>query len=289
MSVGMRLGDLVGIGAYYLLGSERRKAHTHILIAFGKEKSPKDVKRIAKASFRNLAKNAVELVNLPRIRGNIDSHFFVEGEEYLQQAFSQGSGVLWITGHIGNWELMGFYWAARGYPINVIARRVYDTRLNDLLMRFRQHAGVNTIFRDTPQAGREILKALKGKEILAMLIDQDTKVKGVMVDFFGQKANTPAGAAILATKRAVPVIAGFINRMRDGRHRIEIYPPIELVHTEDFKKDIEQNTQRFNQIIERHIQEFPEDWIWIHRRWRRRVPYAPAVAQKEAHTDQSLS
>jgi KDO2-lipid IV(A) lauroyltransferase len=141
-------------------------------------------------------------------------------------------------------------------------------------------AGVSTILRDSPQAGREILQALKGNRILAMLIDQDTKVRGVMVDFFGRKANTAAGAAILARRLSVPVIAGFIHRTEDGCHRIKIYPPIEMTNTGDYRKDIEENTQKYTQIIEKHIKEFPEDWVWIHRRWRRHTPYLPVVPKE---------
>jgi hypothetical protein len=173
MSVGMRLGALLGLGAYYILTSERKKALTHLHIAFGKEKSFKEIKQIAKASFRNLGKNAIELINSAKMMNNIDTYFFIDGQEYLKQALSEGKGLLLLTAHMGNWELMAFYWAARGYPFRVIARKAYDTRLNDLLMRFRRKAGVQTIFRDSPRAGREILQALKRREVLAMIARHD--------------------------------------------------------------------------------------------------------------------
>ena len=106
-----------------------------------------------------------------------------------------------------------------------------------------------------------------------MLIDQDTKVKGVMVDFFGRKANTPIGPAVLARRRSIPVLAAFIHRISDRRHKIILCPEVDVVRTNDFKHDIEINTEKFSKIIENHIKEYPEDWVWMHRRWRRRTAY----------------
>jgi len=158
-----------------------------------------------------------------------------------------------------------------------VARAVYDERLNRLLLKSRQDASVRVILRDSPTAGREILQALKRGEVLGMLIDQDTRVKGVMADFFGQKANTPAGPAILAVRRRVPVLAGFIHRESDERHRIVIYPPLDVQRTGDLDRDVQVNTERFNQVIEQEIRRHPDQWVWMHRRWRRKVAYDPAL------------
>jgi lauroyl/myristoyl acyltransferase len=131
-------------------------------------------------------------------------------------------------------------------------------------------------------AGRGILKALKRKECLAMLIDQDTKVKGVMVDFFGRKANTPAGPALLACRKPIPVIAGFIHRVTDRSHEIVICPPVEIVRTGNEVQDVEVNTERFNKILENYIRRYPEQWVWMHRRWRRQMPYQGVSARQPA-------
>jgi KDO2-lipid IV(A) lauroyltransferase len=127
-----------------------------------------------------------------------------------------------------------------------------------------------------------MLKALKDGEVIGMLIDQDTQVKGVMADFFGRKANTPAGAAILARRRSIPVLAGFIHRTSDRSHRIVIHPPMEIIETEDVDRDILVNTERFNRVLEQEIRQDPEGWVWMHRRWMRDVAYQPAGGGADA-------
>jgi len=271
-----RLARWLGRISYYLLSRERKRALEHLRIAFPGEMSERRRRQIARRSFEHLALNAVELAQGRRIRSKLDALVTVVGQEHLDKALSLGQGVLWITGHLGNWELLAWYWAHKGYKLRVVAREVYDPRLNRLLMRFREEAGVPVILRDSPSAGREILKALKRKECLAMLIDQDTRVKGVMADFFGRKANTPAGPALLAVRQAVPVVAGFVHRISDCKHEIVISPPVEVIRTGDLEEDVRLNTERFNRILEGYIRAYPEQWVWMHRRWRRQKPYQAA-------------
>jgi KDO2-lipid IV(A) lauroyltransferase len=273
---GMRLGGVLGMLGYYLIPRERRRTLEHLRIAFSGEKGLAERKRIARNSFCNMGKNVVEMVNLSRVRPDLDRRVILEGRKHLDDALAQGRGVIWLTAHLGNWEMIGWTMACLGYPVNVVARAVYDERLNRLLLKYREDASVRVILRDSPSAGRQILQALKQGEILGMLIDQDTKVKGVMADFFGRKANTPAGPAILAVRRGVPVLPGFIHRVSNEKHRIVIYPPVEVQKTEDSDQDAVANTERFNQVIEREIRRYPDQWVWVHRRWRRKVAYDPA-------------
>ena len=273
LSLGIRLGGWLGSAAYYVLPRERNRALDHLSIAFSDEKSLSERRRIARHCFRNLGKNAVELVNFSRIKKDLDRRITLEGRAFLDETLAGGRGLIWITGHLGNWELMACYMAHKGYPFRVIAREVYDRRMNQLLLGFRAEAAVRVILRDSPSAGREILKALKEGEVIGMLIDQDTQVKGVMADFFGRKANTPSGVAILARRRSIPVLAGFIHRVSDRRHRIVIHPPLEIVETDDLDRDVLVNTERFNKVLEEHIREDPEGWVWMHRRWKREVAY----------------
>lgn len=269
----LRLARGLGSLSYYLLSRERKRALEHLRIVFAAEMSERRRRQIARRSFEHLAMNAAELAQGRRIRAKLDSVVTVVGQEHLDRALSHGQGVLWITGHLGNWELLAWYWAYKGHKLHVVAREVYDERLNRLLMQSRKEAGVSVILRDSPSAGREILRVLKRRECLAMLIDQDTRVKGVMAEFFGRKANTPAGPALLAVRQAVPVVAGFIRRVSYGKHEIVISPPVELIRTGDLEEDVRLNTERFNRILEGYIRAHPEQWVWMHRRWRRQKPY----------------
>ena len=277
LSFCIRLGGGIGLLAYYVLGRHRKRALEHLSIAFSDDMSPAEKSDLAKRSFQNLGKNGAELVNFHRLKKDLNEIVTGEGRHHLDSALARGKGVIWITAHLGNWELMAFYMAQR-YSLSVVAREVYDERLNKLLLGFRKDAAVQVILRDSPSAPREILKALKANNILGMLIDQDTKVKGIMADFFGLKANTPVGPATLARRGDVPVIAGFIHRLSDKRHRIVIEPVNDIVHTEDAQQDMADNTLLFNRVIERHIREHPGQWVWVHRRWRRQTAYQPVGA-----------
>jgi KDO2-lipid IV(A) lauroyltransferase len=278
LSLGIWIGGILGGVAYFILPRDRKRALEHLAIAFPSEMSLPERRRIARKCFQNLGKNAVELVNFPRLKRDLDRMITVEGRAYLDETLARGDGLIWITGHLGNWELMACYMAHKGYPFRVVAREIYEERLNRLLLGFRNEAAVRVILRDSPSSGRQMLRALKDGEVIGMLIDQDAQVKGVMADFFGRKANTPAGAAILARRRSIPVLAGFIHRVSGRRHRIVIHPPMEIIETNDADRDIVVNTERFNRVLEQHIREDPEGWVWMHRRWKREAAYQPVRA-----------
>ncbi len=276
LGLGIWTGGLLGRAAYCLLRRERSRALEHLDIALGSEMSRGQRKRIAARCFQNLGKNAVELVNFPRLRRALGQTIKLEGREFLDETLARGKGVIWITGHLGNWELMACYMASLGYPFRVVAREIDDARLNRLLLGFRAEASVRVILRDSPAAGRLMLQALRSGEVIGMLIDQDTQVRGVMADFFGCKSNTPAGPAILARRRSIPVLAGCIHRISNRRHRIVIRPPIEISHTDDEQDDIVTTTERFNRVLEEEIRDDPEGWVWMHRRWMRKAAWEPA-------------
>jgi Kdo2-lipid IVA lauroyltransferase/acyltransferase len=274
--IGLRVGALLGAVAFYVLRRERQRALDHLAIALSQEMDAAQRHRVARACFANLGMNLVEIVNYPRIKKHLSRQISVEGLEHLDHALAEGRGVLWITAHLGNWELLACEMVRRGYPINVVARQVYDERLNRLLVGFREREGVRVILRESPAAGRQILQVLKTGQVLAMLIDQDTTVKGVMAEFFRRRANTPAGPAILVRRRRIPVVAGFIHRASSREHRITIYPAIPVEFTDDLSRDVQVITERFNRLIEQQIRKHPQQWVWIHRRWRRRTAYDAA-------------
>lgn len=267
---GIKLGRLLGRIAYYLLPRERRLALAHLALAFGQESSAKKLKDIAKKSFENLGKNFFELLNLSKIIDNFPNRVRIEGRQWLDQALNEGKGVLWVTGHIGNWELMAAMIARLGYSMNAIGRSVYDKRINTLLLKLRAENKVNTIVRGEPSAGNKILSCLQRNEILGILIDQDTDVSGVFVNFLGKEAHTPTGAAALALRLNCPVIAGFISRREDESHKILFHPPLKIIRTGKREDDIFRNTAMFTEIIEQQIRADPSQWVWMHRRWRKR-------------------
>jgi len=264
--VGDRLGQLL----YRLLPTARRLALEHLTLAFGDDLSPAAREHLARASFANIARCFCELAKIDEIRARRDTYFEVEGWEHAASVLSAGKGGVVITGHIGNWELLAAYFAWQGLPIAAIARRIYAERVNQIIVDFRTRQGIETILRESPQAARQILAAIKRNSLLAMVIDQDTHTPSISVPFFGRLARTPAAAASLATRRQLPVLAVFIQRRPEGGQRITIRPPLRPPRTGDRAADIRTLTRQFSEVLEAQIRKNPAEWVWWHRRWRRR-------------------
>ena len=265
--VAVFLGGRLGIFLYYILRRERIASFHNLKIAFGDAKDHVESTRIIKNSFIHLGKSLIEVLVLPHLKPHeLDSLVSWEGEEYLKN--TDEKGVILITGHIGNWELMGAAIAHRGYPIHAIAAPLYNSRIDQFVIQLRSLFGVRTISRGTPSSSRKILEVLRKKEILALLIDQDTRVDGVFVPFFNKKAYTPAGAAQLAVRANAVTVMAFITRLPNNRHQITIEKQLTLFRSEDKKSNIENNTALFTSHIERKIRMNPSQWVWMHKRWK---------------------
>ncbi|MBI3609723.1 MAG: lysophospholipid acyltransferase family protein [Nitrospirae bacterium] len=266
--LGLQLGSGLGSMAYFFLYKERRRALHHLRSALGGERSPEDCRRIALESFRNLGKTFFEVLTLDRLtRDEIDRLVRFEGEESLKAAAALGRGVIFITGHIGNWELLAMAVAAR-YPLAVVAAPIYDPRVEKIIVRLRAAHGVETLIRNSPGYLRRLIAMLRRGGVAGLLIDQDTKTEGVFVPFFHREAYTPTGAASLAFRTGAAVVAGFILRDSTDRHRVILQGPLTLTRSGEMEQDIRNETARFTKMIENQIRKTPEQWIWMHRRWR---------------------
>ncbi|MEK6656035.1 MAG: lysophospholipid acyltransferase family protein [Nitrospirota bacterium] len=269
MKTGLRISEFLGKLVYYIFKREKKKTIRNLKAAFP-EKNETEIRSIAIGCFENLGKGLFELINLPKLnKDNLNKIVKIEGEDYVKEALLKGKGFIFVTGHIGNWELMGAVFGIKGYKVNVIAAPLYDNRINELLIRQRAVHNVRVILRGSHNIKREIIKALHNNESLSMLIDQDTKVPGVFVDFFGRQAYTPLGAASIALRTGSPVLMGFITRQSDNTHKITIGPTLNLINTGDRESDIRENTLLFTKIIEKQIRKTPEQWVWMHNRWKK--------------------
>jgi len=256
---GRRLGDL----AWHVARRDRRRSLTHLAIAFP-ELAETERTRIARAGFRHLATNVTELLHLRGRPGlEVLEHVEVEGWDRIETLRRAGRPLLVLTGHCGNWELLGPVFQALGVPLSAVVRAPDEPRFQRLLDDLRRGFGTHTIERGSPGAVRELLSALREGRALMMLIDQDTRVEGVQVAFFGRLANTPVGAARLALKRDAAVVPAFMERRDDGRHLARFLPPLDL------PPDPTEATARMTSVIEDQIRRRPEQWVWMHRRWRR--------------------
>lgn len=269
LSVGLFIARAAGSAAFYMLPEYRRIAIENLKAAFGAEKTEAEIRTIARRVFENLAMIAVEMVRFPHInKENIDRYVRTENLEIFDESFRSGRGTIVLTGHFGNWELLAMTIRLKGYPGVAVGRKIYFHKYDDYLNSLRKIHDVNVI--DREQSIRSFLRVLKANKIVGILADQDVdSVDGVFVDFFGKSAYTPIGPVALAKVTGASIIPTFM--VREGlHHRFIVNEPICLVDTGDAEKDMVTNTQAWSRVLESFIRRYPEQWVWIHRRWKTR-------------------
>ncbi|MFA6141814.1 MAG: lysophospholipid acyltransferase family protein [Candidatus Omnitrophota bacterium] len=267
LNVGIHMAEALGRAAFNLLPKYRHLTINNLKAAFGSEKTEAEIQQIAKGVFINLAKSAAELVNFPKINeSNIRDYVTLKNPEILDSAFSKGKGVIIITAHIGNWELMAAGLRLYGYPGVTVGRRIYFHKYDKYLNYLRKTHDVNVIYRD--ESPRKILKVLRENRIVGIVADQDVDaVEGVFIDFFGKSAYTPAGPAMIAAVSKASLVPVFIVR-EGSRHELIVEKPIELTDTGNKEEDLIKNTQKWSNVVESYIRKYPDQWVWMHRRWK---------------------
>ncbi len=263
--LGVWIGGRLGAAAYHLLPRDRKRAGEHLRRAFP-DNNTAWISATARMSFIHLGKCMLEMMlTTPQ---QLAKRTSIVGYQNLKRAHDQGRGVIYVTGHIGNWELQGALVASK-FPLSVVAAPLEPEVVNDMVLDLRQRHGMSVILRGRPGASRELIRIFRENRILGLLIDQDTDVDGAFVDFMGSPAWTPTAAASMALKFNAPVVFGYARREADGRHRITIEGPLELIRTGNEENDIISNTAMFTKMLESSIRTEPTQWVWMHRRWRR--------------------
>lgn len=227
-------------------------------------------RRLARRSFQNLGMTLWETLALPRIRAEAERWLHLEGEAELRGVYEEGRGVVLITGHMANWELLSVAFDCMRIPAQAVVRSIVNTRLNDLVVKHRQSEYMQIVQRGSKESPRQLLNCIKQGDVLVVGIDHDVDVSGVFVDFFGIPANTPRVAASLALRMGVPVVSGFGRRRPDGSHLFHFRRIPVPKGLQDDKEGVRRYTQVFSDAMEAHIRECPEQWTWNHRRWKRR-------------------
>jgi KDO2-lipid IV(A) lauroyltransferase len=255
----------------------RKTAELNLRLAFPdwSEAQRKDVTR---KMVRNLGWMAAEFARFPRLtRENIEKVVILEGHENFLEGQRRGKGVLYLTGHIGAWELSSFAHALYGYPLHYMARPLDNERLDALVNKYRCASGNEPIFKN--ESARVMLKILKDSGTVGILTDQNTMPEeGVFVDFFGKSACTTTGLARVALHTGAAVVPGYAYWDESiQKYRLRFEPPVKLIRTGDTERDVFENTQRFTRVIEEIIRRHPDQWVWIHQRWKNRPKGEPPL------------
>ncbi|OGL45092.1 MAG: hypothetical protein A2149_03080 [Candidatus Schekmanbacteria bacterium RBG_16_38_11] len=255
---------------YYVDKKHRDITIENLKTAFGNEKSEKDIKSIAKKAYENLSLTFLDFCRIPKLtRENLNDIVTFENIDYVWSALARGKGIVFCTAHFGSWEILPHLFAISHKPFNIIVRPL-DSRVLDMVVsKYRSHSGNKIIAKKNGM--KHILRALQKKEIIGTLNDQNVKhSEGVFVDFFGKKACTNFALALLSLRTDVPVIPVFIIREGLSKHRVKFEKPVEIEKGIDRKKYLVDFTQAITTVIENYVREYPEQWFWVHRRWKTR-------------------
>ncbi len=255
----------------------RKTAEFNLQLAFP-EWTDAQRKDVTRKMVRNLGWMAAEFARLPRLtKENIEDVVILEGHENFLEGQQRGKGVLYLTGHIGAWELSSFAHALYGYPLHYMARPLDNKRLDALVNQYRCASGNRPIFKN--ESARVMLKILKDSGTVGILADQNTlPAEGAFVDFFGKLACTTTGLARVALHTGAAVVPGYAYWDETiQKYRLRFEPPVELIQTGDTERDVFENTQRFAKVIEQIIRKHPDQWVWVHKRWKTRPKGEPAL------------
>jgi KDO2-lipid IV(A) lauroyltransferase len=270
------LARAFGVGlaqVVYLLHVRLRQVGMRNLAMVFPQKSEAERARILRGEFTSLGRQLAELCQFPKYtRDNVEQVVVYDGLENYLQAHARGKGVLFLTAHFGGWELSAFTHSLHGHWMHVVVRAMDNVYLDGLIRNYRSMHGNKVVEKDDFVRG--LLAAMKAGEVVGILMDTNmTPPQGIFVDFFGIPACTASGMARISLRTDAAVVPTFtIWDTELKKYRLRFDPAVELVRTGDLEADIQANTQRFTSIIEDYVRKYPEQWLWVHRRWKTRPP-----------------
>lgn len=267
-SIAMKLGKGLGWLLYRADKRHRLVTQSNLKKVWGEKKSPQELERIARDCFTNIGLSVADICRSSCLnKDNINQFTEVIGLENLDNALKRGKGVIAIGGHFGIWEILGVSMALRGYPCSAVVRPLDNVYLNGLVENYRTRHGNKVIHKK--QALRKVLKCMRNNEIVSMIMDQNTaKREAVYSTFLGHPCYTLVAPVVLATKTNCALLPIFGVRQEKSKHKIFIEPEVVLEQTNDKERDLQVNTQKLNDIIGKYITKYPEQWLWLHRRWK---------------------
>lgn len=256
---------------FYLLHVRLRRVGMRNLELALPETSIPERKRILRGVFTSLGRQLAEVCQFPKYtRENVDKVVVYDGLENFQEAYAHGKGVLFLTAHFGAWELSAFAHSLHGHWLHIVMRPMDNLYLDRLIQSYRTMHGNKTVGKDDFVRG--LLAAMKCGETVGILMDTNmTPPQGVFVNFFGIPACTASGLARIALRTDAAVVPGFTIWDKDlGKYRLRFDPALKLIRTGDLEADIVANTQQFTKVIEDYVRQYPDQWLWVHRRWKTR-------------------
>jgi KDO2-lipid IV(A) lauroyltransferase len=270
---GLKLFGAIGCLARVLDRSDQRRIRSNLRAVFGGQWSPREIDSTARAVLPSLAKNLFDAVYLSRCSDREFNRLVTSDDlEQCRREQRRGKGLIMITAHLGCFESLLQFFARSGFPSFAVGRRSFDARIDSIIHELR--SGPNIAYMDRSGSSRAILRLLREGRAFGVLIDQDTGVEGVFAHFLGSIAYTPSAPVRIAMRLDIPAFVVTTARQPDGRHHVSLRGPVAMRRTGDFKCDLVHNVEKVNGYISEAIRRNPEQWVWMHKRWKRR-PDAP--------------
>jgi KDO2-lipid IV(A) lauroyltransferase len=268
----LALGRGLGSFVWRVVRFRREVVLDNMRHAFGSEMDERQIKALARSFYRNLGMTLMEFLSFPKLK-NADFLDLVdiEGVEYFQGIVEQGRGALLVSGHFGNWEMMGARVAAEGHKVSFIVKEQTNSRVDRIQNDIRHRAGIGTI-RSGGASIKEMVRALRNQELIGLVGDQDAGPEGYFTEFLGRQASVFRGTAYFAWKLKVPIITGYIFRQPDGRHKVMVDEPFAADPEWDEETAVARLTEIHTRRLEAAIRKAPDQYFWLHRRWKTRPP-----------------
>jgi len=274
------LARLLGNTASHFSPRHRRRVLGNLNLAFGSGKGREEKLEIYRQSNTNFIKNALEMLYSANktMQKTLINSITIVGQENLDSALRKGNGVLAISGHFGNFGVVGLKMKYAGYRFHTVARAFRDPLRKQMYEKYRMQHGQSFIYtRTSKDASKKILHALRSNDIVFLITDENTRHGGVFVDFFDRPASTNPGAAILHLRTKADLVPMFLLRNSDSTHTLIIEPPLEVSYRGSYKEDVVEVTRLVALKVEEYVRTYPSQWMWNHRRWRTRPPEERAL------------
>ena len=271
-----RVGEVCGAVAFATLARLRGVGRRNLRLAFP-EASERETQRILRAEFRHLGRLLGEFAGMSRhTRESAARYIRYEGLENYEDARQKGRGVLVLTGHLGAWELSSFFHSLMGRPMGLVIRRLDNPLIDRYVNAIRCMHGNRVLHKD--DFARGLITEMRRGGTVGILMDTNmTPPQGVFVPFFGVPACSASGLARVARKTGAAVVPGFLIEEPEGKYVLHFGKELEMVHSEDVEQDALVNTARCTAELEQYIRRYPEQWLWVHRRWKTRPPGEPGI------------
>ena len=286
MSFNLWLGRRVGTLVYLTSGKRKHIAYANLKAAFAGEKSPKELNRIAKGVYVNMVECFTEIVSMTKVDEKyLDKYVNIHNLERIQELSKSPEGIIFISAHFGNWEFTSVASSIKGYPMYFLGRDQKMKRLNELINLYRESKG-NTVIRKGTDV-KTIIRVLHDGKIVGLAGDQNAGVNGQLLNVFGRLASVPIGPFRIAERTGAYILPAFIHRVKGKYHELYLEPPMKIEKGGDLIPYMEE----YNRLLEKHISANPEQWLWMHKRWKMTPLKKIMILDdgKKGHLKQSLA